>query len=166
MEINKNFIINTDVNSFLFFNYAEWNHKMNKAQKGECNKLLTNKKMIEENYELYERVNALVEEIERLKVDLTQTYDEWRNVGFALADGFGEQGRNLFHRLSKFYPDYDSAECDKQYNKCLNSYGSGITINTLFYYAMHAGIVIAPHLNLPYNSYQDNRQHGEKCLIS
>ena len=90
--------------------------------------------------DLFRQVAAVVEEAERQHIDLTRGYIPWRNLGFALVDGMGNQGRGYFHTLSAQNPDYDPTECDKQYDACLNSRGSGITINSLFHAAKEAGI--------------------------
>ena len=93
--------------------------------------------------DLFPQVDALVSEVVKQGIDLTQGYEIWRNIGFALAEGLGNQGRKHFHSLSSMNPDYDVTECDKQYDACLNAHGSGITINTLFHVAKEAGIDIS-----------------------
>ena len=93
--------------------------------------------------DLFPQVDALVSEVVKQGIDLTQGYENWRNIGFALAEGMGNQGREHFHSLSSMNPDYDVTECDKQYDACLNAHGSGITINTLFHAAKEAGVDIS-----------------------
>lgn len=88
----------------------------------------------------FTEVVQLIEQIESYRVDLTASYEEWRNIGFALADEFGENGRDLFHRVSQFHSEYDFKECDKQFDNCLKSNGSGVNLNTLFYLAKNANI--------------------------
>lgn len=88
----------------------------------------------------YSEVVQLIEQIEISRADLTASYEEWRNIGFALADEFGENGRELYHRLSQFHPDYSQPECDKQFDNCMKANGSGVNISTLFYLAKNAGI--------------------------
>ena len=84
-------------------------------------------------------VERLVLAIEQAQVDIAPDYKTWCEVGFALADGLGEAGREYYHRISRFYHDYDAAATDVQYDKCLKSHGEGITIATLFHYAKAAG---------------------------
>ena len=93
--------------------------------------------------DLFQQVDALVSEVVNRGIDLTQGYVPWRNIGFALAEGMGNQGRGYFHTLSAQNPDYNKAECDKQYDACLKARGSGITINTLFHAAKEVGIDIS-----------------------
>ena len=89
------------------------------------------------------RVQSVVGRIEAQAIDIAPTYEEWRNVGFALADAFGEGGRDLFQRVSRFYPDYAAAETDKQFTACLQSHGHGVTIATFFALAKNAGVNIS-----------------------
>ena len=88
-------------------------------------------------------LETLVSKLEEEQMDITQTYSNWRNIGFAFADELGESGRDLYHRVSKFHAEYDENECNKQFDKCLKSKGHGININTFFYLAKKAGIKIS-----------------------
>ena len=87
-------------------------------------------------------IDRVVQEIEANGVDIAPDYGMWVNVGFAIANGLGEQGRNFFHRVSRLHPDYDPANTDKQFTNCLNGKGSGVTIASFFHYAVQAGIVL------------------------
>lgn len=95
------------------------------------------------NNSLEEEVNLIIVKIESLSIDIASTYADWCNLGFALADALGEQGRDYFHRLSRFYPRYDTAETDKQFDNCLKAKGHGVSIKTFFFLAQQAGIDIA-----------------------
>nr|WP_315164054.1 DUF3987 domain-containing protein [uncultured Flavobacterium sp.] len=83
-----------------------------------------------------------LQQIENTGTDITQGYDNWRNIGFALADEFGEMGRDYFHRISKFNSAYDYKECDVQYNNCLKAKGTGVTMATIYYLAQQNNIKI------------------------
>jgi len=85
-------------------------------------------------------VETILQRLESSHTDITANYSDWRDIGFAFADEFGESGRELFHRVSRFYPKYKSTECDKQYNNCLKSSGHGVTIKSFFHLAQQAGI--------------------------
>ena len=85
---------------------------------------------------------AVVERIEDAQVDIAPDYNQWLSLGFALSDYLGEDGREYFHRLSRFNPKYDEQDTDKQYDNCLNARKDGITIGTFFYLAKKAGIDI------------------------
>ena len=94
-------------------------------------------------------IEKLVSQIESKRIDLTTKYDDWIKIGFALIDAIGEEGRTYFHRLSQFYPGYNHKECDEQYDKCLKSKNSGITIATLYYFARDSGIEISKFRTAP-----------------
>ena len=94
-------------------------------------------------------IEKLVSQIESRHVDLTAKYDDWVKIGFALTDALGEEGRSSFHRLSQFYPGYHINICDEQYDKCLKSKRSGITISTLYYLARDSGIEISKFKTAP-----------------
>ena len=83
-----------------------------------------------------------LQQIENTGTDITQGYENWRNIGFALADEFGEMGRDYFHRISKFGSSYDSKVCDVQYSSCLKAKGTGVTMATIYYLAQQNNIKI------------------------
>ncbi len=107
--------------------------------------------------DLLSEVEKVVQEIEARCVDIAPDYAMWVNVGFALADGLGENGRDFFHRISRLHADYDQTTADKQFTNCLNGRGSGVTIASFFHYAAQAGIELSHSSNtiLPY--YQNGK---------
>ena len=105
--------------------------------------------------ERIEKVEELVQWVEATGTDLTSTYEDWLKIGFALADEFGQAGASYFHRISKFYSDYDYQGCEKQYKQCLQGNGSGITIATLFHYAAQAGYQTTSYRKRDYSKKQN-----------
>jgi len=91
-------------------------------------------------------INSDVEEItcriESRQVDIAPSYQDWCKLGFALAE-MGESGRAYYHRISTYYPSYNRQETDAQFDRCLHSHGSGVTIKTLFYLAKQAGVDVS-----------------------
>jgi hypothetical protein len=77
-------------------------------------------------------VERIILRLEAAKQDITNGYDNWVKIGFALSDSFGEDGRRFFHRVSLFHSGYTEQGADDQYDKCLKSNGGGITIKTFF----------------------------------
>ena len=92
--------------------------------------------------DLKEEIELLTKIIEERSIDIAPDYQSWRDLGFALSDTLGENGRDYFHRLSRFYPNYSHEETDKQFTSCLNHHGHGITSKTIFHLAKQAGITI------------------------
>jgi hypothetical protein len=85
-------------------------------------------------------IETYITAIEQSGTDITAGYATWRDVGFALAEEYGETGRDYYQRVSKNYSGYDSKECDTQFNNCLQAKGHGITIATFYHYAHQSGI--------------------------
>lgn len=88
-------------------------------------------------------VERIVSHIERQGIDIAPSYEEWVKLGFALADGYGENGRCYFLRLSSLHAGCTRKAAESQYDKCLRSGNSGITISTFFHLAKQAGISIS-----------------------
>jgi len=80
--------------------------------------------------------------IEKINTDITGSYQQWRDIGFALASEFGEDGRGYYHHISSYSSQYDTKTCDKQYNYCLRQHSgsNSIKIVTFYYYAKLSGI--------------------------
>lgn len=89
------------------------------------------------------QIQMVVERIESAQIDIAPEYKEWLNVGFALADALGANGRDYYQRVSRFYSNYNAEETDKQFDACLASQGHGITIASFFSLAKNAGVDIA-----------------------
>lgn len=87
-------------------------------------------------------VEVITRRIENARLDMTTNYTEWMNIGFAMADEFGENGRDYFHRLSRFHVNYKPTQCDKQFDRCIKGNKKGISIRTFFFMAKNAGINI------------------------
>ena len=87
-------------------------------------------------------LDSLIQQIESAQIDITSTYNAWLRILFALTDYLGESGREYAHRISQFHPGYKPSDCDKQFNYCLRSGKSGITIRTLFYIAQQHGFIV------------------------
>lgn len=80
-------------------------------------------------------VERIVSLIEQQSADIAPSYEEWVKLGFALVDGYGENGRDYFMRLSSLHAGCTPEAAESQYDKCLRSSNSGITISTFFHLA-------------------------------
>lgn len=74
------------------------------------------------------------------KVDITVGYLNWRNIASALANEFGEEGRQYFHRLSKFHERYNNFQTDNLYSSMLNT-RYNYSFGTIIYLAQQYGII-------------------------
>ena len=66
------------------------------------------------------RAKKVVERVLKAQCDITGDYQTWLNLGFALAI-FKEEGRELFHSVSQFHPEYNPQKTDLQFDNCLKS---------------------------------------------
>lgn len=78
-----------------------------------------------------ERVEALVSAVEQSRHDLTDNYDDWIKLGFAIAAHFGMDGEGFYQRLSQFHTKYDPHETEKKYTDFVRN-GRRIKIGTFF----------------------------------
>ena len=81
----------------------------------------------------YERIECIIRRIEGNRRDVTTPYRKWFRIGLALASIFGENGRSLYHRISRFYDGYTPQETERQYNYCMRYTNHTTNIGTLIY---------------------------------
>lgn len=82
-----------------------------------------------------QRVEEQIKYLIDNNLTLPDDYHSWFKIGMSLCSEFGESGRQYFHSISSLSPKYDRYECDNQYDKIVESYGSGndIGLGTLMY---------------------------------
>lgn len=85
------------------------------------------------------RFERILHDIDR---DITGDYIQWRNIGFAIASEYGDDGLHYFHHISSFHPSYDPNQTDRVYKFFNRQHAGGISINTFYYYAKEAGMNI------------------------
>lgn len=96
------------------------------------------------------KVEAILQQIEAARTDITDGYGTWFSIGCALANEFGESGRDYFHRISRFNQTYYSGKInpDKQFSECLTGKYK-YSLGTLFEIARQHGIEYKGHLPRP-----------------
>ncbi len=85
-------------------------------------------------------VESVISQLEAHRIDITDNYQDWVSIAFALVHEFGEAGRWYFHQVSRFHPGYRQSETDQQYKDCLKRGRSGKTIRTFFWIAAQYGV--------------------------
>lgn len=101
-----------------------------------------------------EEVETVINRIESAQTCIAPDYDSWVRAGFALADEFGEGGRDYFRRISSYWHGKETRSADKQFDECMKSEnrgGSGVTISTFFELAKQAGVDVAMPHQFPQN---------------
>lgn len=85
-------------------------------------------------------VERLISEIQSRCIDITGSYQQWLEIGAAIASEFGESGRGYFHAVSQYSEKYKVADTDRKYSECMKM--RSFNISTLSYYAKQHGIMI------------------------
>lgn len=90
------------------------------------------------NKKFYSKLENQVEQklnaIAANRIDLAPDYSTYVAIGFAFAEGFGELGREYFHRAVFCSPKYSRKGADKQYTACLSYHQGAVTVATFFYH--------------------------------
>jgi hypothetical protein len=110
------------------FNPKEWLNSTNNQPEPINSNTAAIQKAIPSIVNNQNSIEAYITLIEQSGTDITKNYADWRNIGFAIAEEYGESGRQYFHRISKFHSSYDSKDCDEQYSKCINAKGHETSI--------------------------------------
>lgn len=136
---NNNINKEVNLNDFDLEGFAHISHQ---ADKSERSRVLSPEVMNASAApdDTYDELTAVAREIVSRGIDITTPYDNWIHLGFALANGLGERGRELFHQLSAMNAEYEQKECDMKYSSLLRGGREGITIGTFFKMAQDAGI--------------------------
>lgn len=91
------------------------------------------------NKDLIEQITGIIED-EHL--DITTDYDRWWRLAFALHAELGDEGREYYHRISRFYEGYRPDECNKQFDYATANNDFRITLGTIIHYAKEHGIIL------------------------
>lgn len=86
-------------------------------------------------------VDELVRRAMHKGVNIAPDYLSYRNLAFALADGFGETGRGWFHTMCSVDGKYNSTQADKMYDSALKGgHGKKIGIGTFYWMLKNEGV--------------------------
>jgi hypothetical protein len=77
----------------------------------------------------------IADALEHIVNDLS--YDEWIDIGFAIYDGLGDGGRDLWEKFSATYPDHVAKDTAAKWPSFAS--GRSITVATLFWHAKKNG---------------------------
>jgi predicted P-loop ATPase len=104
--------------------------------------------------------DMVLDQIDQNGVDIAPGYLEWRDIGFAIADKYGEGGREAFHIISRPGASYIQSVCDRQYTNLLKAGKDGITISSFYYYAKLAGLKIVSEKVSEITTWAANRKRA------
>ncbi|CAB4183592.1 Virulence-protein E, N-terminal [uncultured Caudovirales phage] len=88
------------------------------------------------------KVEELIKEVCDRGINIAEDYADFLNLGFALWNGFGEDGRRYYHTLCSASSKYLYTQCDKQYNICsrVNPGTKTVTVGTFYWLLKKNGI--------------------------
>ena len=128
----------SDVSRLRGYSYddnAYFNHQATKFNQviNPKEKLSKLKKIYISSYQNNTSFFQKISKIQEYRITIANSYDDWFKIACALANEFGENGRNYFHVISQYHIKYSFRYTENQYNHCLKNKYS-YTIATFFYY--------------------------------
>ena len=86
------------------------------------------------------KARAVARELLRRGANIADSYGDYLKLGFALANGLGCQGRDLYHELCSMSPKYREDDCERKWQQCMRQNDGRTTIATFYQMAKQAGI--------------------------
>ena len=86
------------------------------------------------------KATAVAEELLQRGANIAEAYEDYLQLGFALANGLGAEGRELYHRLCAQSGKYREADCERKWQECLRKSDGRTTIATFYKMAQEAGV--------------------------
>lgn len=85
-------------------------------------------------------LRAIADELISRGANIAESYDDYLQLGFALAHGLGEAGGEIYHRLCAQSAKYREGECEKKWQECLRKNDGRTTIASFYKMAQQAGV--------------------------
>ncbi|GAB3539392.1 DUF3987 domain-containing protein [Spirosoma fluminis] len=76
-------------------------------------------------------LNDCISALQAKRIDLTDTYEAWVEIGFAFAS-MGDEGRIYFHEVSRLNAGYNYQQCDAKFSELLRNRNGSVSIGTFF----------------------------------
>lgn len=89
------------------------------------------------------RLKFVLNQIVERGVDITEDNENWTKLKYSLANGLGEEGREVFHTVSQFHPKYKERETDYQFTRALKTSNRGNSMGTFYATCKQYGIDIS-----------------------
>ena len=86
------------------------------------------------------KATAVAEVLVSRGANIAESYDDYLQLGFALANGLGEAGGDIYHKLCAQSAKYREGECEKKWQECLRKNDGRTTIATFYDMAKQAGV--------------------------
>lgn len=89
------------------------------------------------------KATAVVRELINRNANIAEDYSDYVRLGFALANGLGSEGRDLYHMLCAHSTKYRMQDCEKKWQECLKKADGRTSIATFYHMARQAGVDIS-----------------------
>lgn len=86
------------------------------------------------------KARVVTRELLRRGANIADDYGDYLKLGFALANGLGSDGRELYHELCSQSTKYREADCERKWQQCLRQTDGRTTIATFYNMAKQAGV--------------------------
>ena len=86
---------------------------------------------------------AVTRELITRNANIAESYDDYVRLGFALANGLGSDGRDLYHQLCAHSTKYRQTACERKWQECLRQADGRTSIATFYHMARQAGVDIS-----------------------
>jgi predicted P-loop ATPase len=107
--------------------------------KSKKSKFKTEKKKLPKNISIIVPKTEVGELVNQVNVSVVDDYNNYLTLSFAIAVGFGEDGRDYFHKICSFSDKYNFEQAQKQFDIALKRNGSGVTIGTFYHFLKQGG---------------------------
>ena len=89
-------------------------------------------------------LDSIVRAVRESGASIAESYEDYLNLSFALADELGESGRTYFHSLASASTKYSPDQADRQYNTALRREPGSrrVTIGTFYHMVKQAGVTL------------------------
>ncbi len=86
------------------------------------------------------KAKNVCDELIKRGINIAESYNDYLKLGFALANGLGIDGHDIYHQLCSQSSKYREKDCEEKWQECLSKNDGQTTIATFYYMAKKAGI--------------------------
>lgn len=86
------------------------------------------------------KATAVTRELIDIGANIAENYSDFVRLGFALANGLGSDGRDLYHMLCAHSTKYRMSDCERKWQECLRKSDGRTSIATFYHMARQAGV--------------------------
>ena len=87
-----------------------------------------------------QKARAVCDDLLSRGANIAESYEDYLQLGFALADGLGCEGRDIFHQLCAQSSKYREQDCERKWQECLRKHDGRTSIASYYKMAQQAGV--------------------------